>query len=80
MALKREVHEYCPRCGGLTAKQVGNNIHWKPCSKCLKPPGPTQPPIIHSKDSVNFIRLKRAVDHIYVKLFENNNKNDDKLA
>jgi len=58
MALKREVYEHCPQCGELTAWEVGINIHYRPCSKCPKPPGPYPPPVIFWKENVIFIKSK----------------------
>lgn len=58
MAIKREINEYCPVCGELTAHEMDGRVFWKYCTRCPRPPGPPQPPMIYHKDSVIFKQKK----------------------
>lgn len=44
MAIKREVHEICPRCGNINAQKRGSII-WTTGHRCINVvPGPQNPP------------------------------------
>jgi hypothetical protein len=54
MAVKRTIHETCPKCGERNARLDGNRVSWPLC-KCAKA-GPIQsPPRAVPLDSVIFV-------------------------
>lgn len=54
MALKRTIHEICPKCGQAAAHREGDRIRgWHDCP--FSPPGPKDPPINFHINDVTFI-------------------------